>query len=372
MPKHAGSRLPRVFRVAGALILVAALLAGARFSNLPPDSIERSSQPAATPDVSASSSASPSGADPGSEQAPSTAVPEAEKLPGTNRSADKSEELIKKRDRRLAELRDLAEEAADSALPVAQFRVASFNVLGASHSDGGNKPRFGNGASRAKRAAGRIRALGISVVALQEYEPKQHYAFTGATGWGVYPGMRMGKRGVRNSIAWNPAVWTEVLARHGSTPYFRGNSIPLPYVLLEHRETGRRAWFISIHNPTSNKRRGNNQHWRNVATAKQANLMQSLKADTGHPAFLLGDFNERGEAYCRVTAGGRAVAGQGTSAAGGCRVPQPNGIDWIFATPDVTFSGYQRDDSVRRSGISDHPLIHATATLDREVLGVNQ
>ena len=61
----------------------------------------------------------------------------------------------------------------------------------------------------------------------------------------------------------------------------------------------------------SNKQRGQNQKWRDIATAKEAALMSSLRANTGYPVFLTGDFNERSEAYYKVTAGGRAVAASG-------------------------------------------------------------
>jgi len=241
-------------------------------------------------------------------------------------------------------------DSGDLADPT-EFRIASLNVLGASHSDGGNAGKYANGATRTRAAAAKIRALGISVIGLQEYEPENHNAFVSATGWGVFPGMTMGIKGVRNSIAWNPSVW-ELVESHTSTfPYFRGQPVPLPYVLLEHKVTGQRIWVMSIHNPVSNKQRGQNQHWRDVATAKEASLMRTLHADTGYPVFLTGDFNEQSEALHGITSGGGIVAA-GVS-----------GIDWIFGTSDVTFSGYVRDDSTR-GHISDHPLVYATATLD--------
>jgi len=232
-----------------------------------------------------------------------------------------------------------------------EFRIATLNVLGASHSDGGNAGKYSNGADRTRAAAAKIKALGISVVGLQEYEPENHNAFVGATGWGVFPGMTMGIKGVRNSIAWNPSVWQLVESHTSTFPYFRGQPVPLPYVLLEHQVTGQRIWVMSVHNPVSNKQRGQNQHWRDVATAKEASLMRTLHADTGYPVFLTGDFNEREEALHGITGGGGVVAA-GIS-----------GIDWIFGTSDVSFSGYVRDDSTR-GRISDHPLVYATATLD--------
>ena len=44
--------------------------------------------------------------------------------------------------------------------------------------------------------------------------------------------------------------------------------------------------------------------------------MSSLRANTGYPVFLTGDFNERSEAYYKVTAGGRAVAASADSRLG--------------------------------------------------------
>jgi len=282
--------------------------------------------------------------------------------PGSDMTQGKTAQRISAKAQRVVTLRDRAEAKALAEAKPTVFKVGSLNVLGASHSDGGNKGRYADGAARVRSAAAKIRGLGISVMGLQEYEPKQHFAFVNATGWGVFPGMSMGTRGVRNSIAWNPAVWTLVESHTGTTPYFRGNQVPLPYVLLENKATGGKAWFISIHNPISSGKRGQNQKWRSIATAKQAALMASLRAQSGYPVFLTGDFNERGEAFCRVTAGGRAIAANGGTSSP-CRLPGTNGIDWIFASPSgVSFTGYVRDNSTI-GRISDHPLIYATATL---------
>lgn len=251
--------------------------------------------------------------------------------------------------------------------PPVMFRMASFNVLGSSHtSRGGNKPGYAEGPTRIGWTADMLRASGVSVVGFQEYEPNQHRAFARRTGgsWGVFPGLSQGRRGVRNSVAWRSATWQLVRAHTIPIPYFRGKPVPMPYVLLEHRRSGERAWFISIHNPTSNAKRGNNQRWRNVATQRERNLLVDLHS-SGTPVFLTGDFNERDEAYCRVTAGGVAQAAQGGRGGRPCRPPATMGIDWIFGTPDVTFRAYVRrqDAAVRRT--SDHPMILTTATLPR-------
>lgn len=261
------------------------------------------------------------------------------------------------------ELRKKVQKAAKKEeAPPLTFRLSSFNVLGHSHTVPGGTHGgrgFAPGTSRIAAAAGMIRGAGVSVVGLQEYEPPQHNVFVRNTGWGVYPGMQLGTAGVRNSIAWNDAVWSLVEAHTIQIPYFRGNRVPMPYILLEHAETGRRAWFINIHNPASNARRGNNQHWRTVATGMEIALMNQLKA-SGTPVFLMGDFNERNEAFCRVTVAADALAANGGTGGPPCQMPAGAGIDWIFGTSeDVAFSGYRRVET----RTSDHPMIVTDVTL---------
>jgi hypothetical protein len=179
-----------------------------------------------------------------------------------------------------------------------------------------------------------------------------------------------GNNPVRNSIAWNVSVFELVEAHTIGIPYFDGKLVPMPYVLLEHRETGRLAWFINIHNPASV--RGPAQHWRDVATSKEIALMNDLQApqsdgQAGVPTFLTGDFNEKSEAFCRVTAGANAQAANGGTASP-CRLPAQTGIDWIFgSTPGVSFSGYVRMDGGLVARATDHPLVFSDVTLSGAV-----
>ena len=52
-----------------------------------------------------------------------------------------------------------------------------------------------------------------------------------------------------NTIAWQRSTWQLVEARTIQIPYFHGNLIRMPYVLLRNRLTGREAWFYNSHNP---------------------------------------------------------------------------------------------------------------------------
>src|SRR5689334_729802 len=175
----------------------------------------------------------------------------------------------------------LRKKVQKKVVPPLTFRIASFNVLGSSHTArSGNKPSYNDGAARMGIVVDLLRGQGVDVVGFQEFESTQFNSFHNRMpSWGVYPGMSLGTKGVRNSVAWNTAVWEAVETHTTTIPYFRGNRVLIPYVLLRNPETGREAWFISIHNPTSNAQRGNNQGWRNVATNIERNLMTQLHSD---------------------------------------------------------------------------------------------
>lgn len=247
-------------------------------------------------------------------------------------------------------------------VPAATFRVSSFNVLGASHTArSGNKPGYRSGPQRMAGAVGLVRAFGVDVVGFQEFESTQFGAFNRMTGgsWGVYPGLQLGRNSVRNSIAWKRDVWTAVSTQSIAIPYFHGNRVRMPYVLLQHNATGRKVWFINVHNPASTRNHPGNERWRDVATALEISLVNRLHAQTGFPVILTGDFNERSEAFCKITSRAPVRAANGGSAGGRCSPPPAHGIDWIFGTEDVAFSNY----GFRRSGVSDHPIISSTVTI---------
>lgn len=240
------------------------------------------------------------------------------------------------------------------------FRVATINVLGDSHTGrGGNKPGYGSGVARMGSMSQILRAQSLDIIGLQEFEQPQKVAFTrNNPSWSVFTGTERG----HDSIAYRADVWDLVDSGTGTIPYFHGRPTPMPWVTLSHRETGQVVSFISIHNPTSNKHRGNNAASRAEATRREVAMVRLL-ADKG-PVFLVGDFNERAEAFCMVTGGGDIIAANGGSQGGSCAPPAAAGIDWIFGTSDITFSDYVRHDETRARGASDHPLVVAQVTVD--------
>jgi endonuclease/exonuclease/phosphatase family metal-dependent hydrolase len=243
-----------------------------------------------------------------------------------------------------------------------EFQVASYNVLGDSHTGpGGNKPGFPDGGPRMDMSIAALRNNGIDVVGFQEFEESQHGMFTSRAGeYSLYPGMALGNKSVRFNIAWRSDVFRMVEAHTLSIPYAGGNRIAMPVVLLESISTGRRAWFANFHNPADTPNLGNNARWRAEAAAIEVAHLTELHQAEGVPVIATGDYNERAEIFCRFTAGGVFTAAAGGSSAGGCSPPPSMQVDWVFGSTGVAFTGY----AVTGTGqASDHSMVHATATL---------
>ncbi len=247
--------------------------------------------------------------------------------------------------------------------PVAEFTVASFNILGSNHTAaGGHSPGLASGTQRMGGVLAILAAHDISVVGMQEMRPDQRTAFNNrAGGWSLYPGLQMGRQAGENSVAWRDDTWELVDPNLVSIPYFNGRQRPMPYVLLRHKATGIQAYFSTFHNPADVY--GPSQRFRNAATDREIGLFNRLEG-TGIPQFVTGDMNEYQEYFCRVTGATPLIAAAGGSNNGACRPPGPRVIDWVFGSPGVQFSDYTIDRSplVRRT--TDHPVIVADVKLD--------
>jgi len=254
------------------------------------------------------------------------------------------------------------EEAERRVTEPFEFQVASYNVLGDSHTGpGGNKPGFPDGGPRMDMSIAALRSNGIDVVGFQEFEQSQYGMFTSRAGeYSLYPGMSLGNKSVRFNIAWRSDMFRMVDAHTLSIPYAGGSRIAMPVVLLESISTGRRAWFANFHNPADTPNLGNNARWRAEAAAIEVAHLTELHQADGLPVIATGDYNERAEIFCRFTAGGVFTAAAGGSSAGGCSPPPSMQVDWIFGSTGVGFGGY----AVTGTGVaSDHSMVHATATL---------
>ncbi|WP_167880536.1 endonuclease/exonuclease/phosphatase family protein [Nocardioides guangzhouensis] len=245
------------------------------------------------------------------------------------------------------------------------FTIATFNVLGHSHTKpGGNRKGYASSATRMGWAVGLINGQSADIVGLQEFQQPQFNNFVGRTGgaWGVWPGMAVGNLGVENSIAWRKDVFTAVQTQTVGIPYFGGQERRMPYVLLQHNATGQRLWVANFHNPADTADHGQNGGSRRAATAREIALANELSA-SGYPVFFTGDFNDRADYFCPLTANTTLKAANGGSTGSGCAPPPRMQVDWIFGSDAVSFSGYRVIDGGLVNRTSDHPLVAAEVAI---------
>jgi endonuclease/exonuclease/phosphatase family metal-dependent hydrolase len=240
-------------------------------------------------------------------------------------------------------------------------RIATFNALGHSHTrPGGNRPGWADARERMKGTVEKLSAEAIDILALQEFEPYQEKAFDDFTAgaWATFP-RSGGTAGNANVVAWRTDRWQLVRAERIAIPYFDGNPVRMPYVLLRSTSTGQQVWVGSFHNPADV--RGPAEGHRIEAERRQARLANALSS-AGTPVVFAGDMNERSDYYCRTTAASTLRAANGGTP-DPCLPPPKMEIDWIMGSPRVSFSGYRADQSVRGS-LSDHALISVSITLN--------
>lgn len=242
----------------------------------------------------------------------------------------------------------------------AGIRVASFNVLGDSHTQpGGENPGMASGAVRIRRALQILEQHHVDIAGLQEFQRPQARAFaaTAREAWGTFNA----RTTTANTIVWRTATWQLVEGRLVSVPYFYGHREPMPLVLLRHRASGQLLWVFDVHNPASTPRYGDQERWRDAATAIELRTVRAVTSGSDVPLVFTGDFNERYEAYCRLSRSHVLTAAPGNS--GGCDRPPWDGIDWIFGSPSVYFSDWRVDRGALVQSTTDHPFVMATVEI---------
>ena len=240
------------------------------------------------------------------------------------------------------------------------FTVATFNTLGHSHTTAtGKLPRMASGAKRIRGVVRLLARYGVDVIGLQEFQQPQHRAFAARAGHVFATWSPRGD--TENAIAWRRARWALVSTDTVRIPYFDGHVRRMPVVLLRDRSTGRRAFFVNVHNPADTRRHPNQGRWRRAAVARELALVRRLADQTRVPVFLTGDLNDRRRVFCRLVARGPMTASNGGSSAAPCRPPKRAGIDWILAAGDAAFSDHTVDSGRLVRATSDHPFVVARA-----------
>lgn len=239
--------------------------------------------------------------------------------------------------------------------------LASFNVLGASHTTSGS--RYSTYPSRMVRAVSLLNSRALDVVGTQEFQEIQYDYFVNKgydKTWGSHYWDPEGKRrDTENAIIWRKSTMEFVSGSTYDIPYFGGNIRHVPVVLLRQKSSGRTAYFLNVHNPANTK--GNAAGWRAKAIAIEKNKIIELRR-TGRPVFITGDFNDRQNAFCPLTANKLTISPNSIPSVT-CKYPRETTIDWVFAAGQTRFSYYLRDESPQTGGISDHPIVITRAHL---------
>jgi endonuclease/exonuclease/phosphatase family metal-dependent hydrolase len=238
------------------------------------------------------------------------------------------------------------------------FRVSSFNILGYDHTaPGGTKKGFADGAMRMKWAAQLIKSRKVDVVGLQEFQPQQYNKWIkkASAQYDIFPGYVDTVGFLRNSIAWRKDKFRLVSTSWIKLPYFKGEVLRMPVVLLQSIQTGQQIYFMNFQNPADV--RGNAQKWRLIGQRLQIGLVNLLKTSNGLPIVWTGDMNAKKQVFCRVTKqAGMVSASGGIRTDTTCQPPPSMVVDWIFGSK-VSFSNYVQDRSRKVVRTSDHHML---------------
>ena len=242
------------------------------------------------------------------------------------------------------------------------FTLATFNILGASHTK--NSKKYATYPSRLNKAFNVMQRERLDVIGTQEFQgvqwdyfKKRGYADTfGAFYWN--PAGK--KRDTENLILWRKSTMEYVSGSTLDIPYFYGSTRHIPVVLLKEKKSGRTAYFINTHNAADV--RGPARKYREQAIAiEKAKIVELRK--TGRPVFITGDFNDRKEAFCPMTANKLTISPNSVPHMT-CVYPKQSSIDWIFAAGQARFSSFEYDWSVKNSSkLTDHPIVFARTHL---------
>jgi len=239
------------------------------------------------------------------------------------------------------------------------FRVSSFNILGYDHTDGGkgSKKGYADGALRMKWAVQLIKSRQVDVVGLQEFQPPQYEKWVrkASSQYDMFPGYIDSVGFLRNSIAWRKDKFRLVSTSWLKLPYFHGDVLRMPLVLLQSIQTGQQIYFMNFQNPADV--RGNAAKWRLIGQRLQIALVNQLKTSNNLPIVWTGDMNAKQQVFCRVTKqAGMVSASGGYRSATTCQPPGGMVVDWIFGS-QVQFSNYVQDRSKKVVRTTDHHML---------------
>lgn len=283
----------------------------------------------------------------------------------------------------LADKEDQDTEIASSAAPTGNgtsFRIASFNMKGASHTDGPhqNEPTTATStwSARAPLSLNVVKSKNLEIVGFQEFEPVQrNFMQKGLPNYGM---TKEGKNS--DAIMWNKDRFS--LEDEGTwlTTYFGGNTDE-PWIRLKDKSSGQVFFVMNAHDPINRGQGDNEARYQNAL----AHAAQIKKLHPEAPVLLTGDFNSSysndagaGAAtddkltYCVLTSSGLVNDSYDLSVPRQAKCPNkpkgdPNFIDHIYLTPEiqVTSFGYVPGGPPHKytSNGSDHPTIFSDVVI---------
>ena len=261
---------------------------------------------------------------------------------------------------------------ASAATPT-EFVATSFNILGSQHTEpGGGVPEWAPGRLRTEWAANLIQQTSTGIMGFQEIQPDQISTLDRIIGdrFDFWPGNANGPRAAWQTVAWDNTKWELVASENVDLPVL-GKTRPHPLVLLRNKATGKSTWLFNIHNSSKNTPE------RKKERRKALKLIVkevTQKRQDGTPLILLGDFNDRTEAFCTVTGKTDLKATNGGSnKAGKCKPPEEHGhrLDLRLQghQDPVVHPGPQPDDPAdhRPPGALQHPQVQVTSPVQHPV-----
>lgn len=264
--------------------------------------------------------------------------------------------LQQKRADKLLSLSSRAQAVSKQLSSVSEFKMVDFNALAASMNSPG-RPNH-NWPTAVPRTDGLWQLLQThqaDVATFQEFQAPQRARLLQLMGgqYGIYPATE--DRLMPRAIIWRTDRFELVSGETLSNPWFFGGPRHTPRVLLRDKVSGVEFYVATYHNPPDTM--GNQSRWRHGDMYSQINSTNQLITSQKKPIIVTGDMNDKQLAFCAWTGNSSMHAAAGGSNDGTCRPPPPRAVDWVFGSPEVTFSNYQLDPTSRARRISDHEMV---------------
>lgn len=268
-----------------------------------------------------------------------------------------------------------------------EFNIASFNVLGASHSDADYQARM-------DRSIKVLNDNAIDIVGFQEFQAKQRTYFKQQIGskYDVFDkksnlDRTSGGEGV-NSIGWDKNKFRLVTGGYmPNLKYFGGGTLEAPWIKLQDIATEQQFYVLNTHDPAHPE----NADLRLQNAKQHVDFVTTLKKE-GLPVFFTGDFNsgysvrmpgEAGNttvgndpqnlAYCILTKGGFMHDAYDLGENRDVKCPNPgndNSVDHVFLTDGPEVTRYWKIQGGKTKNGSDvHDTHIAAVTIPAAVTG---